>query len=103
MAEVNGISTGGGVALQEDVTGNYTLQPGDMGKVVNVTATATITIPATLPGGWNCLVMADTGATVTISAGAGVTLRDPSTRATLSSNGACATVFMRTRTEAVLI
>ena len=102
MPDVQGIMSGG-IILVEDIDAAYTLNPSDLGKMMNVTATAAITIPANrLAPGLNCAILAGSGATVTITAGAGLTLTDPGSKATLSTNGNIATIFMRTTTEAVL-
>lgn len=58
----------------EEVTGNKTLDAGDSGVVQNVTATATITLPAVAAGisGITYLIrVGDEGLTVTISPNAG--------------------------------
>lgn len=100
---MSGLQSAGGISPLTDVAASRDLDISDMGDILNVTATATLTIPARLPIGFNCLVMANTGATVTIAAGAGITIVDPYSRATLSNDGECCTVFMRTLTQAVLL
>lgn len=102
MAEVQGILSAG-IMLIEERSGSFTAEYGDAGKVLNVTGPATVTVPATLPNGWGVLIMnADGVDDVIVSPGAGMTLTDPNTRATLEENGACAAVLKRSATEIVL-
>lgn len=65
MAEINLDSFG--YNQSEDVTGAKTLDDGDCGVVQNVTATATITLPATVVGYSYPIRVGAEGITVTVS------------------------------------
>ena len=57
---------------------SYTLQTSDFNKMVNMTSgsVTTVVVPTSLPNGWSCKVM-QSGGIITISAGAGATIRSP--------------------------
>lgn len=65
MATVN--LDGFGHAEVEAVTGNKTLDEGDYGVVQNVTATATVTLPATVVGASFVVRVGALGKTVTVA------------------------------------
>ncbi len=65
MAQVN--LMGAGFNEVEDVTGAKTLDEGDSGVCQNVTATATITLPATVAGATYPIRVGAYGITVTVS------------------------------------
>lgn len=58
---------GNGFAENEAVTGNKTLDEGDNGIVQNVTATATVTLPATVVGTSYIIRVGALGITVTVA------------------------------------
>lgn len=64
----------------------YTLQASDAGKIVAVSATATITIPTGLPTGFQCVIAVSAEVDVAVAAAGGVTLI--SKGAVLSGGGA---------------
>lgn len=65
MASVNIV--GGGHNEFEAVTGAKTLDEGDSGVVQNVTATATVTLPATVAGTQYIVRVGKSGITVSVS------------------------------------
>lgn len=65
MAEINLI--GNGFGENEAVTGAKTLDEGDSGVIQNVTATATVTLPATVVGTTYIIRVGALGITVSVS------------------------------------
>ncbi len=77
---VGGSGGGGGasttVTINTQTGTSYTLVAGDLGKVVNFTnaATITVTIPASLTTGFQCSILQSGAGTVSVIAAGGVTL-----------------------------
>lgn len=87
-------------------TANYTLVADDNMTVVKMNAATalTLTVPASVfAAGDRVTVMKYGAGNVTISAGTGLTLRDPNTLATISTQYDTRTIVFLTATEAVIV
>lgn len=56
------------LADQSSQSGNYTLTSADSGRIIRVTATATITLPNGLDAGFQCIIVNYGSGTVTLAA-----------------------------------
>jgi hypothetical protein len=81
---ISGSLTGGNTASStisgfaanlDSKSGNYTLAATDNGKVIQFTAAATVTLPSTLPAGFNCMIV-QTGTGQVTFAGSGVSINN---------------------------
>lgn len=91
-----------GSAPVGSISSNYTLSASDAGKVLRVTAAATITLPSGLPVGFNVEIIQEGTGQVTFAAGSGVTLRQRQNFTKTAGQWAAASLIVNTSNSYVL-
>ncbi len=91
-------------AVLNPKTVNYTVVASDLGRVIkmNSASATTVTIPASLGAGFNCLILQEGAGQVTITVGAGATLRNGNSHTKTQGQWATVTVLFSSATDVVI-